>query len=128
MNLAVVCRYPHAVVILQSISDESGPIEGPIVNTENRDAFYSLYAQYLKDRGLQFTKSGSKSNYNKKHAIDPSTGYWIHPNYSGSKPIRWLVHIDPFSTPIKAFVPNEHRANRLGHSNRSGASARRSRR
>lgn len=88
-----------------------------MVNTENRDAFYSWYAQYLKDRGLQFTKSGSKSNYNNKHAIDPKTGYWIDPNYSGSKPIRWLLRIDPFSTPIKASVPDEHRANRLGHAN-----------
>lgn len=88
-----------------------------MANTANRDAFYSWYAQYLKDRGLQFTKSGSKSTYNDKHAIDPNTGYWIDPSYSGSKPIRWLLAIDPFSSPVKASVPNEHRAERLGHAN-----------
>ncbi len=90
-----------------------------MANNENRNAFYNWYAQYLKDRGLQFTKAGSKSNYNNKHAINQATGYWIDPNYSGSKPIRWLVHIDPFSTPIKATVPKQHLSNRLGHSNTS---------
>ena len=85
--------------------------------TQFRDAFYSWYAQYLKDRGLQFTRAGSKAVLGGKHAINPKTGYWIDPNYSGSKPIRWLVHIDPFSNPIKASIPDGHLANRLGHSN-----------
>lgn len=88
-----------------------------MANLEIRDAFYSWYAQYLKDRGLQFTRSGSKSTYNEKHKIDPTTGYWIDPNYSGSKPIRWLVRVNPFTEPITAAVPQEHRANRLGHAN-----------
>jgi hypothetical protein len=85
--------------------------------TELRDAFYSWYAQHLKDRALQFTRAGSKASFNNKHAVDPDTGYWTDPNYSGSKPIRWLVHIDPATSPVKASVPDAHRANRLGHAN-----------
>jgi 5-methylcytosine-specific restriction enzyme B len=85
--------------------------------TEFRDAFYSWYAQFLKDRGLQFTKSGSKGSFNDKHAVDPATGYWVDPNYSGSKPIRWLINIDPFSDPPTAAVPSGHRSERIGHAN-----------
>jgi len=88
-----------------------------MANTEYRDSFYGWYTLFLKDRGLQFSKCGSKSSYNDKHSIDSNTGYWIDPNYSGSKPIRWLLKIDPFTTPIKASVPNEHKANRIGHAN-----------
>ena len=55
-----------------------------------KDVFYKWFADYLKEKGLQFAQCGSQSN----HGIDLNTGGW-EKSGSSSKPPRWLYHLAP---------------------------------
>ena len=49
--------------------------------------FYGWLSTFLKDRGLQFSKSGFKGGANiGNHAIDADTGFWENVQYSSGKP------------------------------------------
>lgn len=66
----------------------------------NQKIFKDHFARWLKDRlkdkGLQPTLCGSqtKVGVGENHEINLTTGWWEKPNYSGSKPPRWLYPLD----------------------------------
>ena len=69
--------------------------------------FYSWLSTFLKDRGLQFSKSGFKGGANiGNHVISDVTGFWENVPYSSGKPPRWLFQIDFANGPAEAHTPN----------------------
>ena len=69
--------------------------------------FYSWLSTFLKDRGLQFSKSGFKGGANiGNHAIDEATGFWQNVQYSSSKPPRWLFQVEFAGAGAVARAPN----------------------
>lgn len=73
---------------------------------ENRQAVFSWLNTFLKDQGLQFSQSGFKNgNSIGNHVVDVATGYWGNPQYSGSKPPRFLFNVDVRNTPPTANLP-----------------------
>ena len=69
--------------------------------------FYSWLSTFLKDRGLQFSKSGFKGGANiGNHVISDATGFWGDVPYSSGKPPRWLFQIDFASGAAEAHTPN----------------------
>ena len=73
---------------------------------DNRQAAFSWLSGFLKDQGLQFSRSGFKGgNDIGKHTVDETTGNWGDIQYSSNKPIRWLFHVDVTASPPLASLP-----------------------
>ena len=86
--------------------------------TANRQAVFSWLNAFLRDKGLQFTQSGFKGGADMgKHTVDLATGYWEKPQYSATKPPRWLFNIDLGAAGPSARLPAEHTEINIGHSN-----------
>lgn len=86
--------------------------------TENQKAVFSWLNLFLRDLNLQFSKSGFKGGDNfGRHSIDEAAGNWGDPNYSGSKPIRWLFQVDLTVDPIIARLPGDEPEEGIGASN-----------
>lgn len=69
--------------------------------------FYSWLSTFLKDRGLQFSKSGFKGGANiGNHVISEASGFWEDVPYSSGKPPRWLFQIDFANGAAEAHTPN----------------------
>lgn len=62
----------------------------------HRDDFTRWLKERLKDKGLQPALCGSQTKVGagKNHEVDLISGGWVKPNYSGSKPPRWLYPLD----------------------------------
>lgn len=58
--------------------------------------FFKWFKDFLKKKGLQFSRCGFKlgDSLGSRHDIETSTGYWSEPNYSVTKPPRWLMHME----------------------------------
>jgi len=70
-------------------------------------AFYSWLSTFLKDRGLQFSRSGFKGGANiGNHTVDEATGFWQNVQYSSGKPPRWLFQVEFDGGNITAHTPN----------------------
>ena len=69
--------------------------------------FFMWFTDRLKDKGLQFSRCGFKTSLGPetKHDIDPKTGFWQNPAYSGTKPPRWLYHINVGDDGVAATNP-----------------------
>lgn len=86
--------------------------------TENRHAVFGWLNTFLKDVGFQFSRSGFKGGSNiGNHVVDETTGFWGNPQYSGTKPPRWLFHVDVRPDPIEARLPNGLEEIGIGGSN-----------
>jgi MoxR-like ATPase len=86
--------------------------------TENRQAVFSWLNEFLRDQNLQFSRSGFKGGANLgKHTVDEAAGNWGDPQYSGSKPIRWLFQVDLTVDPIIARLPDNEPEKSIGSSN-----------
>lgn len=86
--------------------------------TPNQAAFYSWFSTYLKDRGLQFTRSGFKGGDNLgNHVISEQTGFWENVQYSSGKPPRWLFQIEVANGALTAALPNHLAEIGIGSSN-----------
>lgn len=74
-------------------------------NYENQ--FFSWFSTFLKDKGLDFSRSGVKTNVGpgNRHDFDLITGYWKDPNYSVNIAPRWIYHIIPGPTGLHAENP-----------------------
>ncbi len=61
-----------------------------------KDDFTRWLKDRLKDKGLQPTLCGSQTKVGagENHEINLTAGWWSKPNYSGSKPPRWLYPLD----------------------------------
>ena len=69
--------------------------------------FYSWLSTFLRDRGLQFSKSGFKGGANiGNHAINEATGFWQNVQYSSGKPPRWLFQVEFNGDVATAHTPN----------------------
>jgi 5-methylcytosine-specific restriction protein B len=80
--------------------------------------FYSWLSTFLKDRGLQFSKSGFKGGEKLgNHVINDATGFWEDVPYSSGKPPRWLFQITFGDGAIKAHAPNGQTEIGIGASN-----------
>jgi 5-methylcytosine-specific restriction protein B len=80
--------------------------------------FYSWFSTYLKDRGLQFSKSGFKGGANiGNHVVDLSKGFWENIQYSGGKPPRWLFQVEVVGDALAAHMPNGLAEMGIGASN-----------
>ena len=77
------------------------------------DDFFRWFATWLKDKGLQFSKCGSKTGkgLGVRHEIDLTTGFWKEPNYSSNKPPRWLYQIQTESGGMSAVNPTANASN-----------------
>ena len=85
---------------------------------DNRQAAFSWLSTFLKDQGYQFSKSGFKGGTSiGNHDVDEATGFWGNPNYSSTKPPRWLFHIDVTDVPATAHVPEDLEEIGIGGSN-----------
>src|SRR5690606_33187595 len=86
--------------------------------TANRQAVFSWLNAFLRDKGLQFTRSGFKGGADMgDHALDLATGYWEKPQYSGTKPLRWLFNIDLSAAGPSARLPADLDEINIGASN-----------
>ncbi|RWG47953.1 MAG: AAA family ATPase [Mesorhizobium sp.] len=86
--------------------------------TENRQAVFSWFNEFLRDQNLQFSRSGFKGGASLgKHTVDGAAGNWGDPNYSGNKPIRWLFQVDLTVDPIIARLPGAVPEEGIGSSN-----------
>lgn len=74
-------------------------------NFEGR--FFTWLKTYLKDKGLQFSRCGSKTGdgLGERHEFDLAAGYWKEPSYSANKPPRWLYRIIPEAIGLRAENP-----------------------
>ncbi len=77
------------------------------------DDFFRWFANWLKDKGLQFSKCGFKTGkgLGARHDIDLTTGFWREPTYSGNKPPRWLYQIETMSGGMRAVTPRTGASN-----------------
>lgn len=69
--------------------------------------FFTWLRIFLKDKELQFSQCGFKNRdgLGARHEIDLGSGYWKEPNYSASKPPRWLYHVIPEPGTLRAEIP-----------------------
>lgn len=69
--------------------------------------FFRWFKDRLEDKGLQFSQCGFKlkDGLGSRHDINLQTGFWNEPNYSRTKPTRWLYHIEPDGARWKAVNP-----------------------
>ncbi|MDR7062491.1 MULTISPECIES: AAA family ATPase [unclassified Sphingopyxis] len=89
---------------------------------KTEDGFYKWLKTFLRDRGLQFSKSGFKGGDNfGNHALDLATGYWENVTYSSSKPIRWIFTVDVTHQPAVAALPEDMTDAGIGSSNTAQA-------
>jgi MoxR-like ATPase len=80
--------------------------------------FYSWLSTFLKDRGLQFTKSGFKAGTGLgSHALNDATGFWQNVQHSGGKPPRWIFHLEYHDGAVVASLPNDLNEIGVGQSN-----------
>lgn len=87
---------------------------------ENRSTVFSKLNTFLKDQGLQFTRSGFKGGDDLgKHKIDEQTGNWGNVSYSKVKPPRWLFQVDLTANPVVARLPSGVDECSIGGSNTS---------
>jgi len=85
---------------------------------ENGKAVFGWLNTFLRDRNLQFTRSGFKGGADLgRHTIDPATGNWGDVAYSGLKPLRWLFQVDVTVQPRVARLPNGADEGSIGYSN-----------
>lgn len=86
--------------------------------TANQASFFKWFGTFLKDKGLQFTKSGFKhgAGYG-SHAFEPATGFWQDEQHSSGKPPRWVFHILPQGQVVTAALPNGAQEAGIGSSN-----------
>ena len=77
------------------------------------DDFFRWFANWLKDKGLQFSRCGFKTGkrLGARHEIDLTTGFWKEPTYSGNKPPRWLYQIETISGGVRAVTPRSGASN-----------------
>lgn len=77
------------------------------VQRNHEKEFFAWFKTFLRDKGLQFSQCGSKTGdgLGNRHAFDLAAGYWREPNYSGSKPPRWLYRVIPESGSLRAENP-----------------------
>ena len=70
-------------------------------------SFFNWFNNWLKDKGLQFSKCGFKtgSGFGARHEVDLASGYWKEPTYSSNKPPRWLYQIETTPAAEKAVNP-----------------------
>lgn len=86
--------------------------------TTNRQTVFSWLNTFLRDLGLQFSRSGFKGGNNiGNHVVDVASGFWANPQYSGNKPPRWLFHIDVTGTKTVARLPDGLQEIGIGSSN-----------
>jgi 5-methylcytosine-specific restriction protein B len=64
-------------------------------DTPNQKSLFSWFGIFLKDKGLQFARAGSKlgAGLGSRHEIDLTQGDWAEPTYSANKPPRWLFQV-----------------------------------
>lgn len=69
--------------------------------------FFRWFKDYLKNKGLQFSRCGFKlgDSLGSRHDIDLASGYWKDPTYSANKPSRWLYQIESDGEGWKAVNP-----------------------
>ena len=69
--------------------------------------FFIWFSDWLKDKGLQFSKCGFKTGegLGSRHEVDLTTGFWKEPGYSKNKPPRWLYQIELKSGVLCAVNP-----------------------
>lgn len=69
--------------------------------------FFRWFKDYLKNKGLQFSRSGFKlgDSLGSRHDIDLVSGFWKEPSYSANKPSRWLYQIEGDGVGWKAVNP-----------------------
>jgi 5-methylcytosine-specific restriction protein B len=80
--------------------------------------FYSWLSTFLKDRGLQYSKSGFKGGANiGNHVIDEETGFWQNVQYSSGKPPRWLFQVEFPGGGAVAHTPSDLAEIGIGASN-----------
>lgn len=85
---------------------------------ENRQAVFGWLSIFLQDKGLLFTESGFKMGSKLgNHVVDETTGFWQNPNYSRSKPPRWIFNIDLTHQPSTAHLPTGLAETGIGLSN-----------
>ncbi len=85
---------------------------------ENRQAAFSWLNTFLRDLNLQFSRSGFKGGTNiGNHVVDEATGFWGNPQYSGTKPPRWLMHVDVSAGGAVARLPADLQEIGIGGSN-----------
>ncbi|MEC5325485.1 hypothetical protein [Aurantimonas sp. A3-2-R12] len=85
---------------------------------ENRQAVFSWLNLFLKDQGLQFSRSGFKGGSNiGNHTVDEATGFWGNPQYSTNKPPRWLFNVDVAGVLPEAVLPAALQEIGIGASN-----------
>ena len=86
--------------------------------TANQASFFKWFGTFLKDKGLQFTKSGFKHGAGLgSHALNPKTGFWADEQHSAGKPPRWIFHITPQGNGVSASLPNGVHEAGIGSSN-----------
>ena len=75
--------------------------------------FFLWFANWLKDKGLQFSKCGFKTGngLGSRHEIDLTTGFWKEPAYSCTKPPRWLYQIETEADGVRAVNPVQSASN-----------------
>ncbi len=88
------------------------------MTTENQNSFYKWFATFLRDKGLQFTKSGFKmgEGYG-SHTFNSQTGFWEDEQHSAGKPPRWILHIVRRAGGIEAVLPAGAHETVIGSSN-----------
>jgi 5-methylcytosine-specific restriction protein B len=85
---------------------------------ENRQAAFSWLNTFLRDLNLQFSRSGFKGGTNiGNHVVDEASGFWGNPQYSGTKPPRWLMHVDVSGGGTIARLPADLEEIGIGGSN-----------
>lgn len=85
---------------------------------ENRQTVFSWLNVFLRDKGLQFSRSGFKGGSSiGNHSVDEAAGFWGNPQYSASKPPRWLFQIDVSGTNPAALIPGGSDEIGIGASN-----------
>jgi MoxR-like ATPase len=85
---------------------------------DNRQAAFSWLSGFLKDQGLQFSRSGFKGGDDiGKHTVDEAAGNWGNLQYSGNKPPRWLFHVDLTVAPPVGRLPGGVNEIGIGGSN-----------
>lgn len=86
--------------------------------TANQASFFKWFGTFLKDKGLQFTKSGFKHGAGfGSHAYEAATGFWQDEPHSSGKPPRWIFHVIPQGQGVTADLPNGVQEAGIGSSN-----------
>lgn len=88
------------------------------MHTDKQKAVFSWLNNFLRDRGLQFSRSGFKGGKSiGNHDIDATTGFWVDPQYSSNKPPRLLLHVEVSESGVVAQLPEGLEEIGIGSSN-----------